>query len=74
MKTLDAVDACSDRQRTEQQRPDAAALIGVRHGKGNLRRTRVVFIPDEAGIGDDRPVYAVGNDPDEVVNIIDLDQ
>jgi hypothetical protein len=36
----------------------------------NLRRTRVVFIPDEAGVGDDRPVHAVVKDPDEVVNVI----
>lgn len=31
VKSLDAVDACGDRQRTQQHRPEPAALIGVRH-------------------------------------------
>src|SRR5271166_2273528 len=74
MKPLDAVDPRGDRQRAEQQCPDPAILTRVRHGQRNLRRAWVVFVTDEAGVGDDRPLDAVGYYPDEMVNVIDLEQ
>lgn len=51
-----------DRQRAEQQRPDAAALIGVGDVERDLGRGEVVVIADETGVGDDRPVDPVGHD------------
>ena len=73
VEPLDTVDLRRNRKRTKQQRADATVLVGVCDGEHDLGRGGVVDIADEAGVGDDRPVGTVGEDPDEVVDIVDLE-
>ena len=67
-------DLGGDDDGVHQQAADAATLIVVGDDKRHLGDTRVVDVADEARVGHHRFVPRVDENPDEVVDVVDLEQ
>ena len=57
-----------------EKRADTPSLIGVTDDEGDLGDRRVALIAHKARVGHNGSVETIGHHPDEVVDVVDLEQ